>query len=157
MPSSGLDIAHPKRRGEWAELRFMTRASEHGLCVAKPWGDTAPYDFAVEHNGHFLRVQVKCTKYKRGRSYKCHVTASGGPYARDHLDYIAAYVIELDLWYIIPVAATKGQEHVMLSPHRAKSKFAEYREAWHLLIASSETCPWRDQCRSRILNESKVR
>ena len=30
----------------------------------------ARYDFAVEHNGRFLRIQVKCTKYKRGRSYK---------------------------------------------------------------------------------------
>jgi hypothetical protein len=57
------DIPHPKARGEWAEMRFMARAAEHRLCVAKPWGDMAPYDFAVEHNGRFLRVQEKCTRW----------------------------------------------------------------------------------------------
>src|SRR5207244_4751345 len=33
---------------------FMTRAAEHGLCVTKPWGETARDDFAVEHEGHFV-------------------------------------------------------------------------------------------------------
>jgi len=65
MKNKGIDIKHPKQRGEWAELRFMARAAEHGLCVTKPWGDSARYDFAVEHNGHFLRVQVKSTKSKQ--------------------------------------------------------------------------------------------
>ena len=95
------DIPHPKARGEWAELRFMARAAEHRLCVAKPWGDMAPYDFAVEHNGRFLRVQVKCTRYQRGHSYKCNITSNGTPYARTRLDFIAAYVIPADTWYII--------------------------------------------------------
>jgi hypothetical protein len=36
-------IRHPKARGEWAELRFMTRAAELLFRVAKPWGDCAPY------------------------------------------------------------------------------------------------------------------
>jgi hypothetical protein len=47
----------------------MTRATELGLRVTKPWGDNAPYDLAVEANGRFLRVQVKCTRFRRGRSY----------------------------------------------------------------------------------------
>lgn len=154
MKNPGIDIQHPKLRGEWAELRFMARAAEHGLCVAKPWGDSAPWDFAVEHSGHFLRVQVKCTKYKRGRSYKCHVTANGVPYASDRLEFIAAYVIELDVWYIIPVAVTKGQAHVLLSPHRKNSPYAPYKEAWHLLRGNAETCPWQKECRARILDRS---
>lgn len=133
MTDQGIDIQHPKLRGEWAELRFMARAAEHGLCVAKPWGDTAPYDFAVEHNGHFLRVQVKCTKYKRSRSYECDVTASHVPYTSDHLDFFAVYVIEPDVWYIIPFAAMDGRTRVILSPHRTDSKYEPYREAWHLL------------------------
>ena len=64
MKNKGMKIKHPKLRGEWAELRFMTRAAEHGLCVTKPWGKTARYDFAVEHEGHFVRVQVKSTMFK---------------------------------------------------------------------------------------------
>jgi hypothetical protein len=48
---SYVSIPHAKERGEWGELCFMARAAEHGLRVTKPWGDSAPYDFAIEHNG----------------------------------------------------------------------------------------------------------
>ena len=34
--SPGTSIRHPKARGEWAELRFMLRATELGLRVTKP-------------------------------------------------------------------------------------------------------------------------
>ena len=54
-------IKNHKKRGEWAELRFMARAAEHGFHVTKPWGDSARYDFAIDHRGRFLRVQVKST------------------------------------------------------------------------------------------------
>ena len=55
---AGAKIKHPKLRGEWAELCFMVRAVEKGYQVSKPWGETARYDFAVERDGHFVRVQV---------------------------------------------------------------------------------------------------
>jgi hypothetical protein len=150
MTNTAIDIPHPKRRGEWAELRFMSRASEHGLAVAKPWGESAAYDFAVEHNGHFLRVQVKCTRYRRWNSYRCSVAASGAPYAAQQLDFIAAYVIPADAWYIIPAALIVGKQDILLSPHREKSKFGRFKEAWHLLRADSTTCPWQDECRDRF-------
>jgi hypothetical protein len=139
MTNQGIDIPHAKMRGEWAELRFMSRAAEHGLRVAKPWGDSSPYDFAVEHHGHFLRVQVKCTKYRRWNSYRCCVAANGVPYASDQLDFIAAYVIPADTWYIIPTAAILGQQTILLTPDRKYDrkhcKFDGYKEAWHLLRA----------------------
>jgi hypothetical protein len=47
-----------KALGEWAELRFMVRAAEEGLRAAKPYGESASYDFIVEHKRRFLRVQV---------------------------------------------------------------------------------------------------
>jgi hypothetical protein len=47
MKNPGMYIRHPKARGEWAELRFMTRATELGFIVAKPWGDSAPFDLAL--------------------------------------------------------------------------------------------------------------
>jgi hypothetical protein len=137
MTNQAIDIPHAKLRGEWAELRFMSRAAEHGLCVAKPWGDSARYDFAVEHQGHFLRVQVKCTQSRRWNSYVCNVTANGVPYSTDQLDFLAAYVIPADVWYIIPTPATKGQQTILLTPnrkyHRKNCKFDPYKEAWHLL------------------------
>jgi len=135
MKNKGIDIKHSKQRGEWAELRFMARAAEHGLCVTKPWGDSARYDFAVEHNGHFLRVQVKSTKSKQYNSYACNLrTTSHHAYTKDEVDFIAAYVIPKDVWYIIPIeVATNSSSNLILSPHLPNSKYDRYKEAWHLL------------------------
>ena len=138
MTNDGMDIPQPKRRGEWAEMRFMQRAAELGLFVTKPWGDSAPYDFITDHQGHFLRVQVKCTIFQRGNSYKCHLDSNGEPYDPGQIDVIAAYVIPTDTWYILPLAATGGQPDILLTPNRKKSKYARYQEAWHLLLASPE-------------------
>jgi len=126
-------LRHAKARGEWAELCFMARAAQLGLRVTKPWGDSAPYDFAVEHNGHFLRVQVKCTLFRRGRSYKCHLDSNGHAYTPEQIDFIAAYVIPTDTWYVLPIAALAGRPDILLTPHNERSKYAKYREAWCLL------------------------
>ena len=136
MRKHRIDIQHPKARGEWAELRFMARAAEHGLRVTKPWGDTAPYDFITEHCGRFLRVQVKCTWSRHENSYQCQINANGVAYSPDQIDFIAAYVIDPDVWYILPLAATSGQPQILLSPHRKRSKYAIYKEAWPLLMSS---------------------
>ncbi len=132
-----MSIRHPKARGEWAELRFMLRATELGLRVTKPWGDNSPYDLVIETSGRFLRVQVKCTRFRRGRSYKCHLDSNGHPYTPDYtpdqVDFIAAYIIPTDTWYILPIRATNAQPDILLTPHNARSKYERYKEAWHLL------------------------
>ena len=133
--SSGQNIQNHKLRGEWAELRFMQRATERGFRVTKPWGETAPYDIATDHHGHFLRVQVKCTLYKRDNSYQCGLTANHILYTPDQIDFFAAYVIPVDTFYILPLAATNHQPDICLSPHRKNSKYSAYKEAWHLLMS----------------------
>src|SRR5258708_33430962 len=50
------------KRGEWAEVLFMTVAAGRGFNVAKPWGESPRYDVAVEQGGRFLRVQVHSTE-----------------------------------------------------------------------------------------------
>ncbi len=137
MKKHRIDIPHAKARGEWAELRFMARATEFGLRVAKPWGDNAPYDVATEHHGRFLRVQVKCTWNRHENSYQCRIDTNGLPYRPDQIDFLAAYVIDPDVWYILPLAATNNQPEILLSPHRQRSKYAAYKEAWHLLMCPS--------------------
>ena len=128
-----VNIENSKQRGEWAELLFMARAAEQGLAIARPWGDSSPYDVAIEHHGTFLRIQVKSTRCQRGPAFKCHIDSNGVPYRLTQLDFIAAYLIPAALWYIIPLAATHGQSEVLLAPTRPKSKYARYKEAWHLL------------------------
>lgn len=138
MANRGVDIKDSKMRGEWAELRFMARAAEHGLRVTKPWGDSAKYDFAVERQGRFLRVQVKSVTYMVENSYLCNFrTGRGGSqvYTAKQVDFMAAYVVPRDIWYIIPirVAAALRGGYLLLSPHREDTKYNAYKEAWNLL------------------------
>jgi hypothetical protein len=121
-----------KLRGEWTELLFMTRATEHGLRVIKPWGDSSRYDVVVETGGRFLRVQVKSTSHRRGNNYVCSIDGRGNnPYTAADIDFFAIYVIPIDTWYFIPIAESASA--ISLSPHNSLSKHAVYREAWHLL------------------------
>ena len=125
---------HPKEKGEWAELRFMTCAAEHGLHITKPWGDSRRYDFVVEYKGRFQRVQVKSTSRKLNNSYICSVRGGNKPYRKNEVEFIAMYVIAKDLWYIIPIqVAARSKTILILSPDMKNSKYAPYKEAWHLL------------------------
>lgn len=123
MTTKRTTFTHFKQQGEWAELLFMARAAEHGLAIARPWGDSAPYDVAIvatnpaRSRPDLLRVQVKSTQCQRRHGYKCHVDSNGVPYRPDQLDFIAAYVITVAVWFIIPIQATHGQSELFLTPH----------------------------------------
>ena len=141
MRNRGMEIKHPKIRGEWVELRFMMRAIELGLHLNKPWGEVMPYDFAVEHEGQFVRVQVKSTMFKDRGGYSCTVRGSNGPYEGDPFEYLAAYVFQKDLWYIIPAGLVVGQGSIALYPTLKGAKYGPYKEAWHLLRGELPTGP----------------
>jgi hypothetical protein len=136
-------IIDKKKRGEWAEMIFMARAAERGIAISKPWGDTQSYDFVVGRPGRFVAVQVKCTTFALAegldKGYLCSVCSSSRPYARGSFDFLAAYVVYEDAWYIIPEEEILGKKSVSLSTHCLDSKYEGYREAWSLLEDSSET------------------
>jgi len=136
-------IADKKLRGEWAEMHFMVRATDHDLPVSKPWGDSRSYDFVVGRPGRFVAVQVKSTTLEvEDGGYACTVCGGGGkPYPPGSFDFLAAYVIYDDAWYIIPAEKILGFARVTVYPQSAKSKYAMYREAWHLLGADSGPVP----------------
>ena len=64
MKTSGMDIRDHKKRGQWAELRFMAKATEFGYQLAKPVGDSTQYDVVVDLGGRFISVQVKSTFFQ---------------------------------------------------------------------------------------------
>ena len=133
-------IKHPKRRGEWVELQFMARAAAHGLTVCKPWGECTRYDFAVEHQGRFTRVQVKSTSNYFQNQYQCRCTPPTRPrgYRCYEIDFLAAYIVPEEVWYIIPVSVvSKLRRSISLAPHRVH-KYNRYLEAWHLLRKSPD-------------------
>lgn len=123
-----------KRRGEWAELVFITVAQGLGFNVAKPWGDSARYDVAIELDGRFLRVQVKSTENAKGDGYVCQLVKAGDRFytARD-IDYFAIYVVPVDVWYVFPVKRLWGMTQVCLNPNHKDHHDARYIEAWWFL------------------------
>lgn len=136
--SYGTQIKQAKQRGEWVEMQFLVRASEHGFKVSKPWGDSNQYDFIVEHHGTCSRVQVKSTMFLHPGGYVCNVKTGGERYRGDPFDYLAAYVIPEDAWYLIPWDDIRDLGAVMLSPWLKRSKYEPYREAWDLLKGEFE-------------------
>jgi len=131
-------IKDPKARGEWAESVFVARAGEHGLAVSKPWGDSRSYDFVIGSPGRFVGVQVKSTVFVSGGGYACSVKKNNQAYTRGEFDFLAAYVIPEDVWYIIPAGTIEGRESVGLCSKSKHAKYEEYREAWQLLREASE-------------------
>ena len=128
---------YPKLKGEVAEARFLADALALDLIVAKPWGDSLPFDFLVGRNPRFYRVQIKSTARRHCRGYhvSCFRPSDGQPYTEDDIDYLAALVIPERTWYLIPVRALARRKTIVLFPGRppARGRFEPYREAWHRL------------------------
>lgn len=129
-----------KQRGEVVENLFAYRASALGLTICRPLGDSAPYDFIVDGAG-LHRVQVRSVS---GRS-DCGsfaVTCSYGsrrkrPYPPDTVDFIAAYLVPITAWYIIPFAEIRGRTRIHIFPDLPQRDcFRLFREAWHFVGAT---------------------
>jgi hypothetical protein len=135
-----MDIRNPKKRGHWAELRFMTKATELGFQIAQPLGDTARYDVVVDLGGRFISVQVKSTfcqasDVKPGTFVAClfHINGPNRRYEQSDFNYLAVYCIPKDIWYIIPSAIAACKQAIRVCPGDKQNQWEHYREAWYLL------------------------
>jgi hypothetical protein len=61
------------------------------------------------------------------------VCSSHKVYRAGSFDFIAAYVVLEDVWYIIPAKLIRGLRSVSLCTTGSEAKYEEYREAWDLL------------------------
>jgi len=134
-------IADKKLRGEWAEMVFMTRATEIGLPVSKPWGESRSYDLVVGRPRRFVAVQVKSTTFALEQGWICKLRSGKKPYPPGSFDFLAAYVVFEDAWYIIPEEEVRGMENITLHTGSSWAKYEEYREAWHLLDPDADPVP----------------
>jgi len=146
-------IEDKKQRGEWAESVFMARANEHGLPVSKPWGELSSYDFVIGKTGRFVSVQVKSTLSKQKTGYVCTVRGGHRAYDAGSFDFLAAYVVPEDAWYIIPAKLIHGKECIALYPNSPAAKYEKYREAWQLL---REAAGVKDEAKTIEVKEMEV-
>ena len=130
-----------KRRGELAELAFVYKAATLGFAVSKPYGDSQRYDAILDTAQRLLRVQVKCTTFFMDGFYhlNAHRRVNGRaiPYQLSEVDFLAAYIVPDDSFFILPLAHILGCTSLLFRPKtsRRKGTYDQYREAWHLLRA----------------------
>jgi hypothetical protein len=88
----------------------------------------------IEKDGRMLRVQIKSTTYSRGGAFTCNVVGRGRKgYAAGVVDFIAVYLVPMNVWYILPLEALAGTVSLQFAPGRVGNKYQAYMEAWHLL------------------------
>ncbi len=135
---------NPKRTGEHSEIAFLYRSDQRQFAISRPFGDSERYDFILDNRPRPVvtlnRIQVKCTECLRAGAYETRATYTVGRngravYTKRDIDFIAAHVVPLDIWYIIPVEVCTPQPMLRFYPHRKakKMRLEKYREAWHLL------------------------
>jgi hypothetical protein len=125
-----------KRSGEAAEAAFLAKASSLGFAVAKPWGDSERYDFILDSGHGFLSVQVKSTQRYAESRYRVKAAGWKDTYSLGEIDFLVAYIIPEDLWYVVPIAAFAKRKALRFYPHSGrKALYERYREAWCLLTS----------------------
>ena len=146
-PPTNLRHAQPpKRRGELSELAFMHKVVSLGFSVTKPWGDSDRCDFILDTGDRLWRVQVRSTEYLSHRGYSVHtyvyVKHQMVALTEREIDVVIAYIVPLNLWYVVPVKDFAGRKNLWFYPHGSKkgSRFEIYREAWHLIAPKLKPC-----------------
>ena len=122
----------PKRKGELAELRFWTEATRRGMTVAKPYGDSARYDFIVDCDGKLSRVQVKSTRSFEDGGYNVNLRHAGIPYREHEIDFLAIHLVATGSWYVIPIRRVAGKGWLRINESRP-GPYAKFKERWELL------------------------
>ena len=127
-----------KQLGEIAEAEFIAKAVGMGLVVAKPWGDSEPYDFIVnpKKSFYFWRVQVKSAHTvgaDGGCSFRAHDHLQRS-YTAEDIDALVAYARPMNAWYVMPVRVVEELKSLMLYPESRgkRSRFERWREAWEI-------------------------
>ena len=150
-----------KRCGEITQLAFALKAARLRFGVSHPYGDSERYDVILDchrarlfdpapHSTYLanrarprlIRIQVKATTQLVDGLYRVNahrrINGSAVPYKLSEIDFIAAYVIPEDSWFIFPLPHILGATSLLLSPKNRRKPHHNnpYREAWHLLRQS---------------------
>ena len=128
-------MAITKQKGDIAEAFVTYILKREGFNVLIPWGEDSRYDLVSEKNGIFKRVQVKYVTSKNG-ALKVSLRSSNNyniiHYSQKDIDIIAAYCLELNKVYFIPLNKIKNRNACFLRLSPAKNK-----QEKHIILASN--------------------
>ena len=104
-------MLNTKQQGNITEVECMLAFLKMGYNVLTPYGDCERYDFVVDIEGHFYRIQVKTASDHTDEGYIVFQTANKTtrngkfvrhPYTEDEIDYfMTSYNGQC---YLIPVS-----------------------------------------------------
>jgi len=127
---NAVGLTTSKARGEAAEAAFLAKVTSLGFGVAKTWGDSERYDFIVDSGERLSRVQVKSSRRSDGSRYIVKLKGAAA-YTAKEIDFIVAYIVPEDLWYVIPICVAAGRGQMYVSPGGSRHfRHEKYREAW---------------------------
>jgi len=144
---SALGTNSPRNKGDIVEAKFLAKASSLGFSVARPWA-TERYDFILDSGYGFWRVQVKSNRGRADGGYLVKVSGyKRVAYTERDIDFLVAYCVPEDLWYIVPIKKFIGKTTLFFYPHgRGTSPWEKYREAWCQMA-----CPYDEDGPSKIV------
>ena len=98
----------------------------------------APGTNSISGHPPLYRVQVKCSTQLLNGLYRVNahrrLRRGAVPYLPSEIDFLAAFIIPEDTWYILPVAAIRATSLLFRRRRdRRPGLYDQYREAWHLL------------------------
>jgi len=125
-----------KDLGDYAELRFTVAAYEKGFSILRPFSDSRPYDFVLEKQGRFIRVQVKSCSAPLDEKGCFPIGISKGSrvktkYTSEHCEVIAVFIKSLDIFYLIPIQFISVVK-IRLYPLKETSRFIEFKNNWNI-------------------------
>jgi hypothetical protein len=132
-------------QGIFAEFAFATKCLKHNIEIAKPLIDVHGYDYLINVNDNWLKIQVKSTskpdtRYNKETSFKiqCRKGATSTAYNENDFHFCAAYIIPFDLFYIIPISEL-NKTTIRINTESEKCKFNKYKDNFRLLMPNPDT------------------
>ena len=123
-------------QGRYAEQIFIVEAMKRGLHIYKPVCDVNGIDFIIQLRKKLIKIQVKSTsveKSNRPNTYQvCVRKGYDCTHYTDEFNYLAAFIIPLNTFYIIPIKEL-NKTTIGINPNSNKCKFFKYKEAWNLI------------------------
>ena len=130
----------PKSRGEKTEAKLLSELVSRNFTVLSPFGEDHRYDYVIEKDGWFHRIQCKTGRYEGGKvivsTKSTHPRRTGNSYEdyTNSIDYFLVYCWENNSAYMVPIEEASASEMVLRiePPSNNQSKGINWADEYSL-------------------------